>query len=138
MFNKLKGVLNGITSLDDPGLSAPIGSNLPIGAPMNFKKIGRGPCHKYRYTRPSFLKLEDDEEIQVSADQVIRPIIVPRDGSRLPWNAGYAELVVILLIYHVRVNLFHLIVSVISYHFIVCELKHIFFSFYSAFNFPGQ
>lgn len=29
--------------------------------------------------------------IQVSADHRVRPIIVPRDLSRLPWCAGYAE-----------------------------------------------
>lgn len=29
--------------------------------------------------------------MQVSADHRVRPIIVPRDLSRLPWCAGYAE-----------------------------------------------
>lgn len=29
--------------------------------------------------------------VQVSADHRVRPIIVPRDLSRLPWCAGYAE-----------------------------------------------
>lgn len=46
---------------------------------------------KFKYTRPSFLQLTTDDEVQVSADHVIRPIIVPRDISRIPWNAGYAE-----------------------------------------------
>ncbi|XP_034948573.1 protein phosphatase 1H isoform X2 [Chelonus insularis] len=42
------------------------------------------------YSRPSFLGLTA-EETQVSADHKVRPIIVPRDLSRLPWCAGYAE-----------------------------------------------
>ncbi|CAN7988734.1 unnamed protein product [Ixodes hexagonus] len=46
---------------------------------------------KFKYTRPSFLQLTSDDEIQVSADHLIRPIIVPRDISKIPWNAGYAE-----------------------------------------------
>lgn len=46
---------------------------------------------KFPYQRPSFLQLESEDEIQVTADHVIRPIIVPRDISQLPWNTGYAE-----------------------------------------------
>ena len=45
---------------------------------------------KYAYNRPVFLQLNSDE-VQVAADTVTRPILVPRDISRLPWNAGYAE-----------------------------------------------
>lgn len=51
----------------------------------------QGPPPKFRYTRPNFLQLNTDDEIQVSADHQIRPIIVPRDISRMPWNSGYAE-----------------------------------------------
>jgi serine/threonine protein phosphatase PrpC len=46
---------------------------------------------KFRYTRPEFLQLRTDDEISVSADHQIRPIILPRDASRLPWLSGYAE-----------------------------------------------
>jgi len=46
---------------------------------------------KYKYQRPHFLKLETEDEIQVTADHQVRPIIVPRDVSALPWGAGYAE-----------------------------------------------
>lgn len=46
---------------------------------------------KYSYQRPAFLKLETEDEIQVTADHAVRPIIVPRDVNALPWNAGYAE-----------------------------------------------
>lgn len=48
-----------------------------------------GPL-KFPYGRPEFLQLNVDE-VQVSADHVSRPILVPRDISRLPWSAGYAE-----------------------------------------------
>lgn len=46
---------------------------------------------KFHYTRPEFLQLSTDEEIQASADHTLRPIIVPRNISKLPWNTGYAE-----------------------------------------------
>lgn len=46
---------------------------------------------KYSYRRPKFLQLKTDDEICVSADHQIRPIILPRDLSRLPWDSGYAE-----------------------------------------------
>lgn len=46
---------------------------------------------KFPYSRPHFLQFHTDEEILVSADHHIRPIIVPRDISKLPWNSGYAE-----------------------------------------------
>jgi serine/threonine protein phosphatase PrpC len=37
------------------------------------------------------LQLNTDDEVQVTADHSIRPIIVPRDITKLPWNSGYAE-----------------------------------------------
>lgn len=46
---------------------------------------------KFRYSRPEFLQLKTDDEILVSADHQIRPIILPRDVSRLAWKSGYAE-----------------------------------------------
>lgn len=46
---------------------------------------------KYPYQRPSFLNLNTTDEIQVTADHAVRPIIVPRDLNSLPWNSGYAE-----------------------------------------------
>ena len=45
---------------------------------------------KFPYSRPDFLHLSSDE-VQVSADHTIRPILVPRDISKIPWKAGYAE-----------------------------------------------
>lgn len=46
---------------------------------------------KFPYARPHFLQLNGEDEIQVAGDHAIRPIIVPRDITKLPWNAGYAE-----------------------------------------------
>lgn len=46
---------------------------------------------KYPYQRPAFLNLSTADEIQVTADHSVRPIIVPRDVNSLPWSAGYAE-----------------------------------------------
>lgn len=66
--------------------------NLPISTPSS---ATNGPVLKFRYTRPHFLQLNTDDEIQVSADHQIRPIIVPRDITKLPWNSGYAEYVLI-------------------------------------------
>ena len=36
-------------------------------------------------------QLFTDDEIQVTADHLVRPIMVPRDIHILPWFAGYAE-----------------------------------------------
>lgn len=46
---------------------------------------------KYAYQRPVFLQLFSDDEIQVTADHMVRPIMVPRDVQILPWFTGYAE-----------------------------------------------
>ena len=46
---------------------------------------------KYAYQRPIFLQLFSEDEIQVTADHMVRPIMVPRDVMILPWFTGYAE-----------------------------------------------
>ncbi len=46
---------------------------------------------KYPYSRPEFLLLGSEDEVQVAGDHQVRPIIVPRDMNKLPWNSGYAE-----------------------------------------------
>ena len=46
---------------------------------------------KYAYQRPVFLQLFTDDEVQVTADHMVRPIMVPRDIQILPWFTGYAE-----------------------------------------------
>lgn len=48
---------------------------------------------KFQYSRPSFLQLLTIDELKASADHNVRPIIVPRDVTRLPFNTGYAECV---------------------------------------------
>ncbi|KAI9559759.1 hypothetical protein GHT06_013765 [Daphnia sinensis] len=48
---------------------------------------------KFPYSRPHFLQLNGEDEIQVAGDHAIRPIIVPRDITKIPWNSGYAEAV---------------------------------------------
>ncbi|CAL8118760.1 unnamed protein product [Orchesella dallaii] len=46
---------------------------------------------RYEYGRPHFLQLSSPDEIAVTADHIVRPIIVPRDLTHLPWETGYAE-----------------------------------------------
>ena len=79
MFNRFReafsNAINGVNSLSDTEDDDP---------PKVIKKI------KYPYARPDFLKLNADE-VQVSADHTSRPILVPRDISRIPWGSGYAE-----------------------------------------------
>ena len=66
------------------GASASSGSG-PGGPPAAGLRV------KYPYQRPLFLQLFSDDEIQATADHLVRPIIVPRDVAVLPWHAGYAE-----------------------------------------------
>lgn len=81
MFNRMKtAIYNAVSGLDA----------LPPSRESDSSNAGDIP-NKFRYTRPNFLQLHTDDEIQVSADHVIRPIIVPRDITKLPWNSGYAE-----------------------------------------------
>lgn len=49
--------------------------------------------NKFTYNRPTFLQLITQDELRASADHNVRPIIVPRDISIMPWNTGYAECV---------------------------------------------
>ncbi|ETN74516.1 protein phosphatase 2C [Necator americanus] len=46
----------------------------------------------YPYSRPEFLYFSEDE-ITLSADQCIRPVLCPKYPSRMPLYAGYAEVV---------------------------------------------
>lgn len=70
-------------------------NNIDTISPEKLGDVGPNGEHKtplkYAYTRPHFLQLNGEDEIQVAGDHLIRPIIVPRDITRLPWNAGYAE-----------------------------------------------
>ena len=53
-------------------------------------KIQDDKSSRFPYSRPDFLNLTA-EEVQVSADHSIRPILVPRDILKLPWCSGYSE-----------------------------------------------
>lgn len=78
MFNRVKNAFyNAVTSLDALGADE--------------QSIEGKKRAKFPYNRPSFLQLNTNDEVLVSADHVIRPIIVPRDIAKIPWNVGYAE-----------------------------------------------
>ncbi|KAL3982526.1 Protein phosphatase 2C family protein [Acanthocheilonema viteae] len=54
--------------------------------------IVRSQKLRYPYTRPEFLHFSD-EEISLSADQSTRPVLCPKDPSKMPVYAGYAEVI---------------------------------------------
>lgn len=81
MLNKFKNAfLSVVNNLDTPDKLNDSLSNGETKLPL-----------KFPYSRPHFLQLNGEDEIQVAGDHAIRPIIVPRDITKLPWNAGYAE-----------------------------------------------
>uniref|UniRef100_T1J3P3 PPM-type phosphatase domain-containing protein n=1 Tax=Strigamia maritima TaxID=126957 RepID=T1J3P3_STRMM len=91
MFNRFKSALyNAVNNLDAE--TADTSSSPPSPSPSPSSPLRSIP-NRFQYSRPEFLNLNSDDEIQVSADHVIRPIIVPRDISKLPWSSGYAEAV---------------------------------------------
>ncbi|MFH4974010.1 hypothetical protein AB6A40_000719 [Gnathostoma spinigerum] len=47
---------------------------------------------RFPYSRPEFLYFTD-EEIALSADQTTRPVLCPKNPSRMPIYAGYAEVI---------------------------------------------
>lgn len=80
MLNRFKSaVIGAVTGIEVNGLSS--------GPDIN-QKNHLAP--KFPYGRPHFLNLED-EEVQMSADHRLRPIIHP--SKPLPYYAGYAECV---------------------------------------------
>lgn len=50
------------------------------------------------YSRPHFLHLSVDE-VTASGDKTSRPIILPRDVTKVPWCAGYAEWVMVISVH---------------------------------------
>lgn len=79
MFNKVRSALYNVVG----GVEA-----LPPTTDGEDQSRIRVP--KFPYARPHFLLFQKDE-VQVSADHQIRPIIVPRDITKIPWLSGYAE-----------------------------------------------
>ena len=78
MFTRLKAFANSVVSNTSEDKIAQNNHSLAANA------------QTVPYSRPEFIGLTD-EEVQVSADHSLRPILVPRDLSKLPWNSGYAE-----------------------------------------------
>ncbi|CAL4067880.1 unnamed protein product, partial [Meganyctiphanes norvegica] len=99
MITTFKSAIYNVVGSFDPGegslgnLAPGLTAALPPSAPTR-PGPGSGGKEKglrFPYTRPHFLQLNTEDEVQVTADHAIRPIICPRDISRLPWNTGYAE-----------------------------------------------
>ena len=88
MFSRFKSAL-----LSSVGAAESAASAAAAAVSDGLEPAGGGPPRpaKFAYGRPAFLQLDTEDELQVAGDRVIRPIIVPRDSSRLPWTAGYAE-----------------------------------------------
>lgn len=72
--------------------SGNIGININNGG-SNYNGYNRNLPDKFVYARPQFLQLLTFDELKASADHNVRPIIVPRDISVMPWCSGYAECV---------------------------------------------
>ena len=83
MLNRFKNAFYSVVN----NLDTPDKSSNETGATSSEPKL---PL-KFPYTRPHFLQLNGEDEIQVAGDHAIRPIIVPRDITKIPWGAGYAE-----------------------------------------------
>ena len=86
--NVVSNVMSGIPAL--PGVVSEHDETSGRDCPLSPAKDKDGVGLRYAYGRPEFLQLNADE-VQVSADHNSRPILVPRDVTRIPWHAGYAE-----------------------------------------------
>lgn len=109
MFSRIKTRVLNAVSLDIPALPLPTSSTQLIGGGggstggniiFTSVNIQQGRAvdnktlpNKFTYNRPAFLQLITQDELRASADHNVRPIIVPRDISIMPWNTGYAECV---------------------------------------------
>jgi protein phosphatase 1H len=91
---------NMLTRLKNRVMTA-VGSDLPALPTVN-QSHQNVPSHrhlpdKFTYCRPPFLQLVTQDELKASSDHNVRPIIVPRDLSVMPWGSdagcGYAECV---------------------------------------------
>ncbi|PIK49826.1 hypothetical protein BSL78_13328 [Apostichopus japonicus] len=88
MINRFRQVVNNV-------ITAQTNAQFPSGG----KAVGgvdenetAGKKLRHPYCRPVFLHLSE-EEVGIATDIVVRPILVPRDLSNLPWYTGYAEVV---------------------------------------------
>ena len=85
MFNKLKGALCNVVGGFETIPVTPDRENDLLNTDRPSLPV------KYPYKRPDFLHLNTQDEILLTGDHQIRPIIVPRDNTDIPWNVGYAE-----------------------------------------------
>uniref|UniRef100_A0A0M3HVW8 PPM-type phosphatase domain-containing protein n=1 Tax=Ascaris lumbricoides TaxID=6252 RepID=A0A0M3HVW8_ASCLU len=103
MLAKVRSAVSGRTSTEDSDNSDAAATQPPrIGmvidmADANFIggliPVMSGPEKmRYPYSRPEFLYFSD-EDIAISADQTARPVLCPKDPSRMPVYAGYAEVI---------------------------------------------
>lgn len=97
MLNRLKNAMASLAGdiPDYPGGDRRMNGRraASVGAPGGgIRADGKLPEAENRvpYTRPHFLHLNTDE-VLASADKTSRPIILPRDVTKVPWCAGYAE-----------------------------------------------
>lgn len=123
MFSRLKTKVLSAVNLDIPSIPAHVNQSINVGANItesttssttssssssssstkssssssssvsNRHNDNRTLPNKFTYNRPTFLQLVTQDELRASADHNVRPIIVPRDISIMPWNTGYAECV---------------------------------------------
>ncbi|XP_058819475.1 protein phosphatase 1H [Topomyia yanbarensis] len=97
MFTRLRNRVLTVVGPDIPALPSSGGGSsggTHHGSRDGYDHGGKGNLpEKFRYARPQFLQLLTYDELKASADHNVRPIIVPRDLSLLPWNTGYAECV---------------------------------------------
>lgn len=85
---------SGVTASNANESSATLSSSSSsLSIPSNRHVDNRTLPNKFTYNRPTFLQLMTQDELRASADHNVRPIIVPRDISIMPWNTGYAECV---------------------------------------------
>ncbi|CAD7091185.1 unnamed protein product [Hermetia illucens] len=84
MFARIKKSVLTVVAPDIPALPDTSGTT---------RAHNRSLPDKFTYARPAFLQLLTYDELKASADHNVRPIIVPRDISILPWSTGYAECV---------------------------------------------
>lgn len=87
MLNRVKNAFVNVVSGSDSQTS------LASGASTSSLSPASGLSPKFPYSRPLFLSLNLHEEVPLSADHHVRPIIVPRERDALPWCSGYAECV---------------------------------------------
>uniref|UniRef100_A0A914SCU4 PPM-type phosphatase domain-containing protein n=1 Tax=Parascaris equorum TaxID=6256 RepID=A0A914SCU4_PAREQ len=89
MLAKVRSAVSGRTSTEDNDNLEAVATQPPrIGmvidmAEANFIVIGGPEKMRYPYSRPEFLYFSD-EDIAISADQTARPVLCPKDPSRMP------------------------------------------------------